>query len=877
MEVQIAVLNAGAAVATGVTAVLGAGTPYGDVIQGTLSFGDIAPGATAWAGASAVVRVPADARHGDVVAFPLAVSSGGETWDSVVSLDVTGPDLTFVDAAWAGSEPGPGETGDLMLTLANAGALDAAGVTATLTSPSAWVVVSDGDAAFADLRAGETGDNAASPFVITITNDCYPGHLANLALDLVDAAGRTATLDVPLSIGTAETDAPLGPDAYGYYAYDDTDVGSGLAPTYDWIALDPDHGGPGDDLGLSDFGWEQDDTAVLDLPFTFRYYGRDYDRISICSNGWMSMGETSLVHYRNFGLPSAGSPGAMIAPFWDNLYQSGTHRVYTWYDETEHRFVVQWYGMYNDYSNAEQNFEAVLYDPSWHQTSTGDGMILFQYDTVADTDSRDGYATVGIQNDARDDGLMYTYWHAAAGAAAPLASGRAILFMPLGDIVRPEAEATPLALTGTAATGGSAEIYLHLSNTGEAGSLLNYDIMVVDPLTRPAAKSLAGSDLKLNASQYELGTEVTLDVAVTCVSGDWEWIVLVTLDLPEGVSMVSASGLTTNHGTMAWNGTTGDGVTATWGDGHSSGGYLDDGETGHASVTLAFDTGLVGDAEFDWTLTGDNYGEVPHSVSGTEVLAPSEPAIYVTAPLTGDTAVIGSTCEVGVLAVNGPATAVIDLQRAAGGAWQTLATGVDLSAGVWSWTVSGAPGPYAVIRVTDELDAEVFGLSGVFAVGRDMGWVTLDPTSGLVPAGGTTDVKVTLDGSALADGLHEAELEVIHSGGPALVVPLSFTVGGAVDAATPARVALLGAHPNPFNPQTLISFSLPSTMPATLKVYSAQGRLVRTLLEGTQPAGVHRVLWDGRDGAGREVASGVYLYRLVTVEGGMSGKVALLK
>jgi hypothetical protein len=80
---------------------------------------------------------------------------------------------------------------------------------------------------------------------------------------------------------------------------------------------------------------------------------------------------------------------------------------------------------------------------------------------------------------------------------------------------------------------------------------------------------------------------------------------------------------------------------------------------------------------------------------------------------------------------------------------------------------------------------------------------------------------------------------------------------------TPAALTLRGNHPNPFNPRTTISFRLDSAASrASLRVYDVSGRLVRTLVDGALAAGDHEVLWRGRDDGGREVASGVYLYRL---------------
>ncbi len=60
----------------------------------------------------------------------------------------------------------------------------------------------------------------------------------------------------------------------------------------------------------------------------------------------------------------------------------------------------------------------------------------------------------------------------------------------------------------------------------------------------------------------------------------------------------------------------------------------------------------------------------------------------------------------------------------------------------------------------------------------------------------------------------------------------------------------------------MIGFGLASDMPVHLAVYSASGRKVRKLVSGHMRAGRNSIAWDGRDGAGQPVSSGVYLYRL---------------
>jgi hypothetical protein len=96
--------------------------------------------------------------------------------------------------------------------------------------------------------------------------------------------------------------------------------------------------------------------------------------------------------------------------------------------------------------------------------------------------------------------------------------------------------------------------------------------------------------------------------------------------------------------------------------------------------------------------------------------------------------------------------------------------------------------------------------------------------------------------------------------GEALVLDSS----GDVDAAgIPSAFVLYGNSLNPFDARTEIRFGLPEAGRVALQVFDISGRLVRELVAGeTLAAGVHAVTWDGRDGAGRSVSSGVYLCRL---------------
>ncbi len=91
------------------------------------------------------------------------------------------------------------------------------------------------------------------------------------------------------------------------------------------------------------------------------------------------------------------------------------------------------------------------------------------------------------------------------------------------------------------------------------------------------------------------------------------------------------------------------------------------------------------------------------------------------------------------------------------------------------------------------------------------------------------------------------------------------------------RIAGHAAHPNPFASMAAISFDLPHAAPVRLCVHDVAGRLVRELLHADLPAGSHRIDWDGRDGAGRQLHSGVYYYRILSAGSPATGAVTLVR
>ncbi len=84
-------------------------------------------------------------------------------------------------------------------------------------------------------------------------------------------------------------------------------------------------------------------------------------------------------------------------------------------------------------------------------------------------------------------------------------------------------------------------------------------------------------------------------------------------------------------------------------------------------------------------------------------------------------------------------------------------------------------------------------------------------------------------------------------------------------------------YPNPFNPSTTITYSLPKNMQINLDIYNLKGQKVKTLQSGKQSIGKHSVIWKGTDDNGRPVASGMYFYKLIMPDKVLTNKMVMLK
>ncbi|NQV14417.1 T9SS type A sorting domain-containing protein [bacterium] len=93
----------------------------------------------------------------------------------------------------------------------------------------------------------------------------------------------------------------------------------------------------------------------------------------------------------------------------------------------------------------------------------------------------------------------------------------------------------------------------------------------------------------------------------------------------------------------------------------------------------------------------------------------------------------------------------------------------------------------------------------------------------------------------------------------------------------PSEFAIIGNYPNPFNPSTTIRFSLNTASAVSLDIYNMLGQKVATVYNGMGQTGANEVTWNGTNDLNQSVDSGVYIYRVSTPAGAVSGKMIMLK
>lgn len=382
--------------------------------------------------------------HNFVVRFQVETST--QNWTVYVPLVVRSGKLeiqshTFVGAT--GNIINPGNTYPLTFSLKNTGLANLTGIYGVLRSYNNHVTIQDTLGYFGNINANATVSNSSNSFQVYARVSSIDGMVVPLQLNLYNSSGFTQALSYTLTLGQTSLTDPLGQDAYGYFIFDQGDLAFDQCPSYQWIPIAPAEDGNGTLLALTDPGNHSDEgdqvgavsITTVNLPFAFNFYGVSYTRASISSNGFISFGYTQNSDWRNWRLPGPGGPNPMVAVFWDDLLLDANSGVYTYYNSTNHYYVVEWYNLLSGYDmTTREHFQAILYDPVFYPTQTNDGQIKLQYRLFNNVDLGSGdtyphgnFCTIGIKDHNGLTGLEYTFNNTYPMAAMPLANEKALL------------------------------------------------------------------------------------------------------------------------------------------------------------------------------------------------------------------------------------------------------------------------------------------------------------------------------------------------------------------------------------------------------------------------------------------------------------------
>ena len=387
----------------------------------------------------------------------LNISYNNNEWSFYVPLSIISPKIDVTDYYIIEGLDEPGSTVTMSLSIQNNGNLAIENLELEMISPTNKISIIDPNINFGNLQVGENilSDTIEDNVVLSYNESIFKGSVFPMELKFTSSDGYSRSEVLNVTVGEIDRTSPMGPDLHGYFIYDMSDGDYELSPTYEWIEIDPEYGGDGIDLNLSDSGngnGASNSTQTIDLPFIFNFYGEPYDQISVSTNGWIALGRTSLLSFRNYPIPGAGGPSPMIAAFWDDMKTAQGGDVFyklSYVEPDEPAVIIEWSDMRTYDNNSEEDFQVILYpNPN---SETGDGDIKIQYKTFNNTS--DGYypeggtpthgcyATIGIENKYGNEGLQYTYNNQYSQGASPLFSNTAILittelpdFGILGDI-----------------------------------------------------------------------------------------------------------------------------------------------------------------------------------------------------------------------------------------------------------------------------------------------------------------------------------------------------------------------------------------------------------------------------------------------------------
>ncbi len=324
-------------------------------------------------------------------------------------------------------------------------------------------------------------------------------------------------------VGNPTQSGSGGPDNFGY-KWEDSNQSGG--PTFTFT----DISATGTDIGVGGDG-----TETIALPFTFPYYGVDYDTIYVNGNGFISVNNITGSGWSNGQIPVNDSYNGVIAGFWDDLEPQSGGGVQV--EQVGSTFIIQWTASpkYGASTTGEVTFQIVLSD---------NGEIHVNYADVEGTNYIES-GTVGIENEAGDDGLQVVF------NAAYLHNDLTVrYFVAPPQIVVPSNG----SVSGTVEAGNSADILVTMDAANLIAGTFNYEVTLAsnDPqngdIAIPVEITVTGTpEIAVDPTSVDFGDvaiEMTDDMVINITNTGTDVLTLGTIELETGTSFtVDTEGL----------------------------------------------------------------------------------------------------------------------------------------------------------------------------------------------------------------------------------------------------------------------------------------------------------------------------------------------
>lgn len=431
-----------------VTAVVSSRSPWVEIAENEVTFGELDAGESTGGEGEVVISLDPALPDGSVRpdSKPVIIidfSSGEQTWQSAVSLNPVAPNLRVLSIP--GGNTIPDSLTEISIEIENIGRRRCAQSSVELISRGMGVSVLEPRRDYPAIGPGGSATPSGDRrFLVSGNELVVPGWQNEMMIIVTAEGGFIDTAYFSLQVSEPREAAPQGPDKYGYICFDDTDSDWEIAPEFDWLEISTEEEYDFEGV-LFDFEGRSlenvGESIVLDLPFETQFYNHVYDKITVCTNGYIAMGDQGrITNFQNWPLDQAiGGGMGMVAPFWDRLKLVDGSGIYWYHNDEESYIIIEWYKLRHfQGGNQDLTFQVILYDRDIWITETGDQHILFQYNSILQVaGQQEGtpwsknipFASVGISSPDGTTGINYTFNNVYPVTSARLEDQRAIKFV----------------------------------------------------------------------------------------------------------------------------------------------------------------------------------------------------------------------------------------------------------------------------------------------------------------------------------------------------------------------------------------------------------------------------------------------------------------